>query len=315
MTTTRSKASGVSRGILWAKTKKQLVWYSFLIISIVNLAILVYWPMITTIRYSFYSVSILGFGESFIGMQNYRMLIYNPNFLRSVQNTLILTVYSLLTIPIGFILASLINGIGRGKAQAFFRVGFYFPNIITGVSVILVFQMVLRANGGLLNNFLSFFTRYPVTIGWLSHSSWAQIGVTIISIWGGLGFSMLINLASLQSIPTEIYEAAEVDGASALQSWRSITIPSMTPCFVFLFITGVIGGLARFTDLFILSGNTATGRPAGVLQTLMMFIYMFSFESPNFGVASAGAMILLLFTLTVTLINLKVTGFFKKNQI
>ena len=303
------------RSIAWSKAKRQMVWYSFLLVSIINLLVLVYWPMVTTVRYSFYDVSILGFGESFVGLRNYRMLIYNPVFMRSVRNTLILTVYSLLTIPIGFILASLINGIGRGKLQAFFRVGFYFPNIITGVSVILVFQMVLRANGGLLNNFLSLFTRDPVTIGWLSHSSWAQIGVSIIAIWGGLGYSMLINLASLQSIPTEIYEAAEVDGANALQSWRSITIPQMTPCFVFLFITGVIGGLARFTDLFILSGNNAAGRPAGVLQTLMMFIYMFSFESPNYGVASAGAMILFLFTLIVTLINLKVTGFFKKNKI
>jgi len=304
-----------SKSVLWAKTKKQLVWYSFLIVSIINLIVLVYWPMITTVRYSFYEVSMLGFGESFVGIHNYRMLIYNPVFMRSVRNTLILTAYSLLTIPLGFILASLINSIKLSKLQAFFRVGFYLPNIITGVSVILVFQMVLRANGGLLNNFLSFFTRNPVTIGWLSNSSWAQFGVSIIAIWGGLGYSMLINLASLQSIPSEIYEAAEVDGAGPFQSWRAITIPQMTPCFVFLFITGVIGGLARFTDLFILSGNNAGGRPAGVLQTLMMFIYMFSFESPNFGVASAGAVILFLFTLIVTLVNLKVTGFFKKNQI
>ena len=303
------------RSIRWARAKKQMVWYSFLAVSLINLIILVYWPMITTIRYSFYSVSILGFGESFVGLHNYRMLVYNPVFMRSVQNTLILAIYSLLTIPIGFILASLINGIGRGKLQAFFRVGFYFPNIITGVSVILVFQMVLRANGGLLNNFLSFFTPNPVTIGWLSHSSWAQIGVSIIAIWGGLGYSMLINLASLQSIPTEIYEASEVDGANPIQSWLAITIPNMTPCFVFLFITGIIGSLARFTDLFILSGGNAAGRPAGVLQTLMMFIYMFSFESPNFGIASAGAMILFIFTMVITLINLKITGFFKKNQI
>lgn len=316
---TRTKGSertaAEKKSIRWARAKKQMVWYSFLGVSLINIMILIYWPMITTVRYSFYDVSIMGFGESFVGMHNYRMLVYNPVFMRSVQNTVTLAIYSLLTIPVGFILASLINGIGKGKVQSFFRVGFYLPNIITGVSVILVFQAVLRANGGLLNNFLSFFTREPVMVGWLSHSSWAQIGVSIIAIWGGLGYSMLINLASLQSIPTEIYEAAEVDGAGALQRWFRITIPNMTACFTFLFITGVIGSLARFTDLFILSGNNAAGRPAGVLQTLMMFIYMFSFESPNFGVASAGAMILFLFTFIVTLINLKITGFFKKNQI
>ena len=302
-------------GLTWPKIKRQLEGYSFIIISLITLIILVYWPTITTVRYSFYEVSIIGFGERFVGMHNYRMLVQNPSFVRAVWNTLILTAYSLLTIPLGYILASLINGIGRGKMQSFFRVGFYFPNIITGVSVILVFQVVLQAHGGMLNNFLSLFVGRPVTIGWLSNSRYAQFGASIIAIWASLGFSMLINLASLQSIPREIYEAAEVDGAGPLQRWIRITTPQMVPCFIFLFITGVIAGLARFTDLFILSGNVASGRPGGVLQTLMMFIYMFSFEVPNYGVASAGAMILFLGTLAVTLLNLKVTGFFKRNQV
>lgn len=295
------------------KLKKQLVWYSFLIVSILTLLILTYVPMITTIKYSFHDVEVLGYGDSkFVGLQNYRTIVHNASFLKSVKNTFLLAILSLISIPVGFILATLINNVRWTKIQSFFRVGFYFPNIITGVSVVLIFQVVLKTNGGLVNNALSFLFHRDVSIGWLSDSNYSRFGATILNIWSTLGYNMLINLASLQSIPSEIYEAAEMDGANAFKRWLYITIPQMTSCFVFLFITSVINGLARFTDLFIIGGNTPIGRPGGTLQTILMYIYQFSFETPRYGIASAGAMILFLLTFLITMINLKLTGFFKE---
>lgn len=298
------------------KAKRQLVWYSFLIVSIVTLIVLTYIPMLQSVRYSFFDIQVVGFGEEkFVGLQNYEKIMNNASFLKSIGNTFILAFLSLVSIPVGFILATLINNIGKGKWQSFFRVGYYFPNIITGVSVVLIFQIVLKANGGLLNNALSFLTGQNVTIGWLSDSHFSRFGATILSVWGNMGYAMLINLASLQSIPGEIYEAAEVDGANGLKQWWYITIPQMKSCFAFLFITSMINGLARFTDLFIIGGNTSAGRPGGTLQTIMMYIYQFSFETPQYGIASAGAMILFVMTFVITLINLKMTGFFKKNKL
>ena len=260
------------------KLKKQLIWYSFIIVSIITLVVLTYIPMLTAIKYSFYDVQVLGFGDSkFVGFQNYHKIMNNSNFLKAVGNTFLLAVMGLISIPIGFILASLINNVGKGKWQSFFRVGFYFPNIITGVSVVLIFQVVLKANDGLLNNALSAICGHPVTIGWLSDSGYSRFGATILHLWGNLGYCMLMNLASLQSIPTEVYEAAEVDGANAFKQWWYITIPQMTPCFSFLFITAIIGGLARFTDLFIIGGNSSAGRPGGTLLTILLYIYQFSF--------------------------------------
>ncbi|WP_099205560.1 carbohydrate ABC transporter permease [Scatolibacter rhodanostii] len=296
------------------RLKTELVWYSFIILSLVTLLVLTYLPMLTSVKYSFYDVSVLGYGETFSGFKNYSLILQNPAFHRSVGNTVVLALMSLLSIPMGFVLASLINGLGKGKTQSFFRVGYYLPNIVTGVSVILVFQVVLKSNEGLLNNVLSTFTTQPVSIGWLSDSNFAKFGATIISVWGNLGYAMLINLANLQSIPSEIYEAAEVDGATPIKAWIHITIPQMVPCFSFLLITNIIGGLARFTDLFILGGNTSAGRPGGTLQTILMFIYQFSFETPQYGIASAGAMILFAITLAITMVNLKLTGFFKKDE-
>ncbi len=305
---------GQMKSPMWVKTKRQLVWYSFIGTSLLALIVLTYIPLLTSIKYSFYDVSVVGFGEKFAGLQNYKTILTNPSFLRSVWNTFKLALMGLVSIPLGFILATLINGIGKGKAQGFFRVSYYLPNIITGVSVILVFQVILKSNNGLFNNVLSALTGHKVSIGWLSDSKYAQIGATIIGVWSKLGYSMLMNLASLQSIPSEIYEAAEVDGANPFQTWLHITIPQMVSCFSFLFITNIINGLARFTDLFILGGNTSTGRPGGTLQTILMFIYQFSFETPQYGFASAGAMVLFVITLAVTMVNLKMTGFFKSNK-
>lgn len=300
------------------KTKKRLLqeaeWYSFLIVSIVTLLVLAYYPMLTTIKYSFYEIRVLGYDSSFSGLRNFRILMSSEAFLNSLLNTFLLAGLSLLVIPLGLLLASLINSLGRNRLQSFFRVCYYLPNIITGVSIVLIFQVVLKENGGLLNRFLSLILGKEIAIGWLTDIKYSRFGATILYIWQNLGYAMLINLASLQSIPTEVYEAAECDGAGVWRKFISITIPYMTPCFSFLLITNIISGLARFTDLFIIGNNSAAGRPGGSLQTLMMYIYQYSFEYPQYGLASAGALILFALTFVVTMFNLRATGMFKSDS-
>lgn len=297
-----------------ADIRRNLVWYSFIIISIITLCVLVYWPTLRTIYYSMTNMGTFGTDYEFVGIQNYKTLLNSSSFLNALKNTFLLALYSLLSIPLGFLLANSLNSLRKSKAQSFFRVMFYMPNIMTGVSVVLVFQYVLRGNGGLLNQFLGSLTNSNVTIGWLSDPKFSHIGVTIISLWMNLGYSMLMNLASLQSIPGELYEAATIDGANGLQSMLHITIPQMRGCFSFLLITGVINGFSRFTDLYVLSGNSCAGRPNGTLQTLMMYIYQYSFEAPQYGVSSTGAMILFVIVLVLTLLNTKITGILKEEQ-
>lgn len=294
--------------------KKQLRWYPFLIISVIALILFVYIPMAKTIQYSLYDVSVVGYGEEFVGLKNYRTILGQSQFTRSIANTFILALLGLLTIPIGFFLAVLINSLGKGKLQSFFRIGFYLPNIITGVSVILMFAVVLQGNGGLLNTFLSTIFQREITIGWISDARYSKIGATILWCWSNAGYSMLINLASLQAIPSELYEAATVDGASAWNRIRYLTMPLMKNCFTFLFVTGVINGLSRFTDLYIIGGNSSSGIPSGTLQTILMYIYQFSFEVPQFGLSSAGAMILFALVFVFTMLNMKMTGFLKDEE-
>jgi ABC-type sugar transport system permease subunit len=296
------------------KLIKNMEWYSFIIVTIITLLILVYWPMITTIRYSFYDVSTMGFNEKFIGTKNYTFLLGNKTFIKAMGNTLLLAALGLLTIPIGFILASLINSMINRKLQSFFRVTFYLPNIITGVTIVMIFQIILKGYGGLLNTMLSSIAGTEITIGWLTDPRYAKIGATAIWIFSNLGYSMLLNLSSMQSIPTEIYEAAQVDGASVFQQWLHLTIPNMKACFSFLFVTGMISGLSRFTDLFIVSGYSGAGGNGNALQTILLYIYQYSFEQPRYGLSCAGAMILFAFVLIFTVLNVKLSGMFKEEQ-
>lgn len=291
--------------------KNNLTAYSFIIVSLVTLLVLVYIPMISTVDYSFRRIGMVGFGDEWVGLENYRMLFSQSAFWRAIGNTILLAVMGLLTIPVGFLLAVLINSLGRGKLQEFFRVGFYLPNIITGVSVYLIFRVVLMGDGGLLNNFLSAITGRQIRIGWLADPKFARWGVTILWVWMNMGYSMLMNLANLQSIPTDLYDAASIDGANALQKLVCITIPNMKSCFALLFVTGMINGLARFTDIFILSGSDSYGGAGGTLQTILMYVFQFSFETPNYGVASAGSMVLFVLVFIMTMINVKLTGFLK----
>ena len=235
--------------------RNNLVAYSFVIVSLVTLLVLVYIPMISTVDYSFRRIGMVGVGEdAWIGLENYRMLFSQSTFWKAIGNTILMAVMGLLTIPVGFLLAVLVNSLGRSRLQEFFRVGFYLPNIITGVSVYLIFRVVLMTDGGLLNNVLSAITGRQVSIGWLADPKFARWGVTIIWVWMNAGYSMLMNLASLQAIPTDLYEAASIDGANAIQKLVAITVPNMKSCFALLFVTGMINGLARFTDIYILGG-------------------------------------------------------------
>lgn len=294
--------------------KENLTWYSFIIVTLVTVIALVYVPTCTTILFSVSDVSLRGLETTFVGPKNYQVLFAMSAFWKSILNTLGLAALGLLVIPLGFLLANAINSLGRGPLQSFFRVSYYMPNIITGVSVILIFQIVLKGNNGMLNSFLSLILRREVTIGWLSSSSYSWYGATILYLWSNLGYAMLINLSSLQSIPSELYEAADIDGASSAQKMRYITIPNMRSCFTFLFVTGMINGLARFTDLYIIGGNSASGKPGGTLQTILMFIFQYSFDSPQYGMSSAGAVILFILTLGFTIFNVKSTGMLKEEK-
>ncbi|MCM2675308.1 carbohydrate ABC transporter permease [Alkalicoccobacillus plakortidis] len=282
------------------KKKAMFTWLLFLAPTLIGILLFIVYPVFESVRLSFYSSN--GTIENWVGLRNYERIIGASSFWNSVYNTFFIGFFQLLiAIPLGFILASMINRIQ--KFQSFFKVLFFLPNVTSIVAAAMIFAFVLQPELGLLNHFLS--TIGLPTSTWLSDPSTSKWGVILLTVWHWLGFVIIICLANLQAISPELYEASEIDGASGLQQWFYITIPNMAGTFAFLIIMGWISGLQRFNEVFVLGG--AGGSPNRSLQTMVAFIYERGFGGFEFGIASAATCLLFIIILLFTMLNLKLT--------
>lgn len=285
------------------QVRKSLVWYVFIAPAFILFGLFVVYPTLETFRLSFFRE--VATQQELVGFAHYVRLLTNQVFINALLNTAFLGLaFLLLVIPISLVLASLLNNLR--VAPNLFKVIYFLPQVTSTVAVALVFSYVFQPNWGLVNGALRFIGVNPLPL-WLAEPRYVLTGsrsaVTILAIWVALGYYMLIFMAGLQSIPVDFYDAAVVDGASPLQTWWYITVRSLRPSFVFLFITGIIDAMSRFSDLWTLGGPAGT--PARSLQTIVMFIYQTAFEGNDYNLASAASVILFLIVLGVTLINFR----------
>jgi len=283
--------------------RKSFVWYIFIAPTFILFGLFVVYPTLETFRLSFFRE--VATQQELVGLAHYVRLLTNQVFLNALLNTAFLGIlFLILVIPISLVLASLLNNLRVGPNL--FKVIYFLPQVTSTVAVALIFGYVFQPNWGLINGALRAIGVSPLPL-WLADPKLILTGsrsaVTLLAVWVGLGYYMLILLAGLQAIPTDLYDAAVVDGAGPLQTWWYITIPSLRPSFIFLFITGTIDAMSRFSDLWMLGGPGGT--PARSLQTIVMFIYQTAFESNDFNLASAAAVILFLIVLGLTLINFR----------
>lgn len=287
------------------KTKKKLygstsVWYIFLIPSFLGILLFMVYPIFESLRLSFFKSN--GTIESFIGLKNFRYILTSHTFWNSVWNTFYIGFFQIIiTIPLGFIFASLINTARKG--QNFFKVIYFLPNVTSIVAAAMIFAFVLHPDMGIVNYVLDAIG-LP-TPGWLADPSTSKWAVILLAVWHWIGFVIIICLANLQAISSEMYEAAKIDGAGGIQQWLFITIPNMGSTFAFLLITGWIGALQRFNEVYVLGGSN--GSPARSIQTMGAYIYERGFKGFEFGVASAATYIMFIIILIFTFFNLKVS--------
>ena len=264
-----------------------LVWYAFIAPTFLLFGLFVVYPTIETFRLSFFRE--VATRQEFVGATHYLRLLTNQIFLNALLNTAALGIaFLVIAIPLALILASLLNHLRY--APKLFKAIYFLPQVTSTVAG------TLHGLG---------VTELPL---WLAdpHPSLtgSRAAVTLLAVWVALGYYMLIFLAGLQAIPAQLYDAAVVDGASPLRAWWYITIPSLRPTFVFLILTGTIDAMSRFSDTWMLGGPGGT--PARSLQTIVMYIYQTAFESSDFNLASAAAVILFLIVLALTLINFRI---------
>lgn len=281
--------------------RSQLIWYVFLAPAFLGILCFMVYPIIESLRLSLFNSS--GTGGTWAGLDNYKTVLSSGDFWRSVYNTFYIGLFQMIiTIPLGFIFASMINTVSFAKN--FFKVIFFLPNVTAIVAAAMIFTFVLHPDMGLLNYFLGKLG-LPTPL-WLSNPGTAKWAIILLGVWHWIGFVIIICLANLQAISSELYEASTIDGASGFQQWLFITIPNMMGTFAFLLITGWIGALQRFNEVYVIGGTT--GSPNRSIQTVVAYIYEHGFTGFQFGIASAATYVLFVIILIFTMFNLKITN-------
>nr|WP_315899201.1 sugar ABC transporter permease [Paenibacillus cremeus] len=271
-----------------------------LVIGILAFAI---YPMLAALMLSFTQTSGATLAGKWVGWSNYQYALNDPIFWKSLFNTLKMGVLSVtLGIVVSFILASMINSVKWTKGKNIFKGIFFLPNVISAVATTLLFSFLFfPTEQGLLNYVLGYIGIQPV--GWFTDPKYSQISIVLMSLWGALGYNTIIFIAGLQSVPRDLYEAAEVDGASGVTKWWYITIPYMRPIFVFMIVMGTIGSMKRFTDVWLIGGTA--GNPSGTMLTSVLYIYRNAFLAGQMGLATAASYLLFIVILILTVLLLK----------
>lgn len=269
--------------------------YLFIFPNVFIYLIFVLIPVIWVLYLSFTNYTLMNPGE-WIGLKNYSRIIQDSIFLRAIRNTLFFWICTVIpTMALGMFIAQFLNL--KIRFIAAFRASIYLPGVISSVAVAMTWLWLLDPMKGPVNVFL---TSIGMTgENWLQDPKTALGSIIIIGIWTGIGYAMIIYLAGLQGIPEHLYEAAKMDGANTVQQFIAITLPLLRPITFFLFITSTIRSFQIFDLVYILT----SGGPANSTTTLVNEIVKMSFSEYRMGYASTMAMVLLIITLIVTLIN------------
>ncbi|NEE03132.1 carbohydrate ABC transporter permease [Phytoactinopolyspora halotolerans] len=271
-------------------------WTGLLYISpwIAGLLIFTAYPFAYSFYLSFTDWKGIG-AKNFVGVDNYTsMFTDDPLFMKSVWNT---AYYTIISVPGGmilaFFLALLLNQ--RVRFMPIFRVAFYLPSVTIGVATAVLWIHILGPDGA-FNDLLGLFgIRGP---NWFASETWAMPGLILMSFWG-IGQNMIIYLAALQSVPQDLYDAAEIDGANSVQRTRHVTFPMITPAIFLTLILGIINSFQTFTVALIVTN----GGPNDATTFVLLHIYNNAFRYFQLGYASAMAWVLFLLMLVFTLIQ------------
>ena len=233
----------------------------------------------------------------FVGLRNYNELLHNRVFWHALTNTMYFTfVGGPLTVAVSLAAALLVNA-RLAKFKSFFRTVFFAPVVTTMVAVAIVWRYLYHPRFGLLNRLLDVVHIAP--IDWLGDPRWAMPALIILSVWKNFGYTMIIFVAGLQSIPGDLYESARIDGASALQQFRHVTLPMLAPTFLFV---GIITGIS-FLQLFAEPYVMTRGGPLDSTLSVVMLMYEQGFRWWNMGYGAAVAFILFILIAAGTLIQ------------
>ncbi len=294
----RRPRSGARRRETWAA-------YGFLAPWIVGFLVFMAGPMVASLVLSLTDYDVLT-GTDFVGGDNYRQLLADPKVRTSLANTLIYTVLHVpLTMAVSLGLAMLLARAGR-RSAGFFRTVFYLPTVTPKVAVGVLFLLLFNGQVGLINEVLGW---VGITgPNWTADGAWIKPGLVLMGAWS-LGSTVIIYLAALQNVPRDLYEAAEMDGASPWARFRAVTVPMISGALFFTLIINTIASLQTFDEVYTAFFGSANQQTYGSDAALFYVIYLFqqAFQFLHMGYASALAWLLFLIIVLITLVQVRLS--------
>lgn len=282
--------------------------YVFIAPFIITFLLFFAYSIVSMVIMSFQRVA--GPNTTFNGLQNYKILT-NAVFIKSLKNSIFYTIVSCaLMIPIPMVLAIMLNS-KQMRLKTTFRSILFIPALTSVVVVGVVFRLMFgELEGSFMNQLIAHFGMEPII--WLRKPGTVWLALFLICLWRWTGVNMMYYLSGLQQIPEDLYESATVDGANAFQQFRYVTLPLLKPTTIYVLTISIFGGMAMFSESFILfNGNKS---PNNVGTTLVGMLYRMGFEQNQIGIASAIGVIFLVIVLLINAIQLITNGFFKKEE-
>ncbi len=277
--------------------------YLFLLPAVVVLVLFFFIPFFQTIGLSFFGYDSSLYNPDFVGLDNYKKLITSPVFYKVMANTFIYLIFAVPFLTVfPLFLAILINQ--KIRCVTLYKILIYLPVIVSIVVAAIAFKW-LYAQTGILNYFVEQLGYNP--IGWLTDPKYSLYSVAIVTIWKGVGYYMMIYLASLMSVPQDLYEACDIDGASFFRKHLTVTVPHLMPTIALVSTISAISAMKVFAEIYVMT----KGGPLNSSKTIVYYIYERAFENLDLGYASALSVVLLLVVLAFSIINVV---FFEKNR-
>lgn len=273
--------------------------YAMVYIPFLLFVTFVVYPLLWILRYAFYDYSPVE--STFIGLENFKILLQDKTWWKAVYNTFYLTIGGMVVgMPLSLVLAVLLNTKFKGNTAA--KVILYTPCLISSAIVGIIFSIMLEPNDGIINELLLAFGLIDEPFYILDNPTIAKWTLIIVGVWQSAGYNMTLFLSGLQKIPNELYEAASVSGANALQKFWYITIPQLGSMLKLILMLSLVNGLKTFDLVSVLTG----GKPDHGTTTIVTYIYNYFFETEGYlaqqGYAAAASVVASIIILVVTLI-------------
>jgi len=275
------------------RARDNIAGYLFISPWLINMVFLISLAMLTSLAISFYDTDFITTFEP-VGLRNYAQLIHDPLFYKSLVNT---AYYTFGMVPLGIAFAIAIALLLNQKVAwlGVWRTIYYLPSIVSGVAVSILWMYLLNPRFGLINQGLALLGIQGPK--WIYSEDWAIPSFILMGIWAA-GGNMLLYLAGLQGIPTELYEAARIDGAGSWPCFWHITLPMLSPTIFFNLIMSIIGAWQVFTQSYVMTG----GGPNNATLTMVLYLFRKAFQQFHFGYASALAWALFAIVMVFTLL-------------